>query len=65
MNLASSLIIAGLFNCIAFSCLPLAIANAQDAGKKVILSPNAPNPIGSYHKRSESERQFISLGKQR
>jgi 2-iminobutanoate/2-iminopropanoate deaminase len=36
--------------------LPLAIANAQDAGKKVILSPNAPNPIGSYS-------QAIRVGK--
>jgi hypothetical protein len=47
-DLASSLITAGMFSSIAFSPLPLGNANAQDTGKKVILSPNAPNPIGPY-----------------
>ena len=56
MNLAGSLIAAGLFTSIAFSALPLGIANAQDTGKKVILSPNAPNPIGPYS-------QAIQVGK--
>ena len=56
MNLAGSLIAAGLFTSIAFSVLPLGIANAQDTGKKVILSPNAPNPIGPY-------TQAIQVGK--
>ena len=56
MNLASSLITAGLFTSIAFSALPPGIANAQDTGKKVILSPNAPNPIGPYS-------QAIQVGK--
>jgi hypothetical protein len=37
--------------------------DAQDTGKKVILSPNAPNPIGPYSQAIKSERQFISLGK--
>ena len=56
MNLAGSLIAAGLFTSIAFSALPLGIANAQDTGKKVISSPNAPNPIGPYS-------QAIQVGK--
>jgi 2-iminobutanoate/2-iminopropanoate deaminase len=55
MNLGS-LIAAGLFTSIAFSALPLGIANAQDTGKKVMLSPNAPNPIGPYS-------QAIQVGK--
>ena len=56
MNPASSLITAGLFGGIAFMALSLGIANAQDANKKVILSPNAPNPIGPYS-------QAIKVGK--
>ena len=56
MNLAGSLITAGLFSGIAFSALPLGIANALGTGKKVILSPNAPNPIGPYS-------QAIQVGK--
>jgi 2-iminobutanoate/2-iminopropanoate deaminase len=56
MKLARSLITAGLFSSIAFGALPLCIANAQDASKKVILSPNAPNPIGPYS-------QAIQVGK--
>jgi len=56
MNPASSLINAGLFGGIAFIALSPGIANAQDTGKKVILSPNAPNPIGPYS-------QAIRVGK--
>jgi len=56
MNPASSLINAGLFGGIAFIALSRGIANAQDTGKKVILSPNAPNPIGPYS-------QAIQVGK--
>ena len=58
MNLAGSLITAGLISSIAFTVLPLGIAKAQDqdTGKKVILSPNAPNPIGPYS-------QAIQVGK--
>src|SRR5437764_709330 len=49
MKLFSSLISVGLFSNLAFCILPVtSIANAQDSGKKVILSPNAPNPIGPY-----------------
>src|SRR5262245_19343408 len=48
MNLAGSLLTAGFLSTVAFSALPLSMANAQDTGKKVILSPNAPNPIGPY-----------------
>ena len=49
MSLTSSLISVGLFSNLAFCILPVtSIANAQDSGKKVILSPNAPNPIGPY-----------------
>lgn len=48
MNLSSSLITVGLFSNLAFCILPVGIANAQDTSKKVILSPNAPNPIGPY-----------------
>ena len=48
MNLSSALIAAGLFSSLAFSVLPVGIAKSQDTGKKVILSPNAPNPIGPY-----------------
>src|SRR5436305_13782130 len=46
MNLSNSLITVGLFT--AFCILPVSVANTQDSGKKVILSPNAPNPIGPY-----------------
>ncbi|HVI81069.1 MAG TPA: RidA family protein [Candidatus Acidoferrum sp.] len=46
MRLSSSLITIGLFS--AFWILPLSIGSAQDTGKKVILSPDAPNPIGPY-----------------
>src|SRR3954449_8720518 len=46
MRLSSSLITIGLFS--AFWILPLSIGSAQDTGKKVILSPNAPNAIGPY-----------------
>ena len=56
MNLSSALIAAGLFSCFAFSVLPVGIAKSQDTGKKVILSPNAPNPIGPYS-------QAIQVGK--
>jgi hypothetical protein len=56
MNLAGSLITAGLVSGIAFSALPLSTADAQNTGKKVILSPNAPNPIGPYS-------QAIQVGK--
>src|ERR1700752_1373948 len=56
MNLPAYLIAAGLFSSIAFNALPPSIANAQDIGKKVILSPNAPNPIGPYS-------QAIQVGK--
>ena len=55
MNFGRSLIAVGLF-CISFSALPVSIASGQDAGKKVILSPNAPNPIGPYS-------QAIQVGK--
>ena len=48
MNLSSSLIIFGLFSNLAFGILPVSSANAQGTGKKAILSPNAPNPIGPY-----------------
>ena len=56
MNRSISLTAAGLFGCLAFSVLPVGVASAQDAGKKVILSPNAPNPIGPYS-------QAIQVGK--
>jgi len=55
MNFARCLIAAGLFS-IAFSAVTAGIANGQDASKKVILSPNAPNPIGPYS-------QAIRVGK--
>src|SRR5437868_12931127 len=48
MKLSSSLIILGLFSNVAFCILPVSSANAQDTGKKVIWSPNAPKPIGPY-----------------
>ena len=48
MKLSSSLITVGLFSNLAFGILPVSSANAQGTGKKVILSPNAPNPIGPY-----------------
>src|SRR3982750_2793982 len=48
MKLSSSLIILGLLSNVAFCILPVSSANAQDTGKKVILSPDAPNPIGPY-----------------
>jgi|tagenome__1003787_1003787.scaffolds.fasta_scaffold19852619_1 2-iminobutanoate/2-iminopropanoate deaminase len=48
MKLSSSLITVGLLSSVTFCILPISIANAQDTGKKVILSPNAPNPIGPY-----------------
>jgi 2-iminobutanoate/2-iminopropanoate deaminase len=56
MKFSGSLISAGLFGSLAFSVLPATIANAQDAGKKAILSPNAPKPIGPYS-------QAIQVGK--
>jgi 2-iminobutanoate/2-iminopropanoate deaminase len=56
MNLSGSLIAAGLFGSLAFSVLPVGIVKSQDTGKKVILSPNAPNPIGPYS-------QAIQVGK--
>jgi len=56
MNLSNSSIALGLFSSVAFGALPVGIADAQDAGKKVILSPNAPNPIGPYS-------QAIQVGK--
>src|SRR4029079_1866084 len=62
MNLAGSLIAAGLFTSIAFSALPLGIANAQDTGKKVILSPNAPNPIGPYSQAIQVENTVYLAG---
>jgi 2-iminobutanoate/2-iminopropanoate deaminase len=49
-----SLTAAGLIG-LAFS-VSVGIANAQDTGKKVILTPNAPNPIGPYS-------QAIQIGK--
>jgi 2-iminobutanoate/2-iminopropanoate deaminase len=55
MNRYISLTGAGLF-CLALGALPVGIATAQDAGKKVILSPNAPNPIGPYS-------QAVKVGK--
>jgi len=55
MNFGSSLAIAGLCS-IAFTALPADVANSQAASKKVILSPNAPNPIGPYS-------QGIEVGK--
>src|SRR3954454_22977861 len=48
MELSTSPITVGLLSNLAFCILPASIANAQDTGKKVILSPNAPNPIGPY-----------------
>ena len=48
MNLSSALIAAGLFSSLAFSVLPVGIAKSQDTGKKVILSPNAPNPMSLF-----------------
>lgn len=56
MSFSGSLIAAGLFSSLAFTVLPVGIANSQDSGKKVILSPNAPNPIGPYS-------QAIQVGK--
>jgi 2-iminobutanoate/2-iminopropanoate deaminase len=56
MNLSRFLIAAGLLSNVALSALPIGTANAQDTGKKVILSPNAPNPIGPYS-------QAIQVGK--
>ena len=55
MNLAS-LIAVRLFIGLAVTVLPVSFASAQDAGKKVILSPNAPNPVGPYS-------QAIQVGK--
>ena len=49
-----SLTAAGLIG-LALS-VSVGIANAQDTGKKVILTPNAPNPIGPYS-------QAIQVGK--
>jgi 2-iminobutanoate/2-iminopropanoate deaminase len=65
MNLASSLITVGLFSSIAFSALPLGIANSQDTGKKVILSPNAPNPIGPYSQAIQVGKAVYLAGKPR
>jgi 2-iminobutanoate/2-iminopropanoate deaminase len=48
MELSTSPITVGLLSNLAFCILPASIANAQDTGKKVILSPNAPNPIDPY-----------------
>lgn len=56
MKLSDFFIAAGLFSSLAFSVLPIGTANAQDTGKKAILSPNAPNPIGPYS-------QGIQVGK--
>lgn len=47
--------IVGLFS-IAFTTLPVGVANSQDASKKVLLSTDAPNPIGPYS-------QGIQVGK--
>ena len=55
MNL-SSRIAAGLFTSLVVSVLPVSSASAQDTGKKVIFSPNAPNPVGPYS-------QAIQVGK--
>jgi hypothetical protein len=65
MNLSGSLIAAGLFSSLTFSVLPVGIAKSQDTGKKVILSPNAPNPIGPYSQAIQSEIQCISPGRAR
>jgi 2-iminobutanoate/2-iminopropanoate deaminase len=43
------------FVAVAVGCT-LGIANAQDAGKNVIASPNAPAPVGPYS-------QAIKVGK--
>lgn len=56
MNLSRSIIAVGLLSNVALSALAIGTANAQDTGKKVILSPNAPNPIGPYS-------QAIQVGK--
>jgi 2-iminobutanoate/2-iminopropanoate deaminase len=53
-NSLFSLTVAGLLGS-AFS-VPAGIANAQDAGKNVIASPNAPAAIGPYS-------QAIRVGK--
>ena len=55
MNFGHALMIAGLCS-IALGALPAGIAHAQDADKKVIVSPNAPKPIGPYS-------QAIQVGK--
>ena len=54
MNLASPIAVR-LFG-LAVTVLPVGFASAQDPGKKVILSPNAPNPVGPYS-------QAIKVGK--
>jgi 2-iminobutanoate/2-iminopropanoate deaminase len=56
MKRAGCVIAAGLCSSIAFTALSLGAASAQDTNKKVILSPNAPNPIGPYS-------QGIQVGK--
>ena len=47
MHFTSRSISAGLFIAASIT-LTAGIASGQDTGKKVILSPNAPNPIGPY-----------------
>ena len=65
MNLSGSVIAAGLFSSLAFSVLPVGIAKSQDTGKKVILSPNAPNPIGPYSQAIQVGKTVISPGRAR
>lgn len=48
MKLANSLLAIGMVTNIALCILPVDVASAQDTGKKVIISPNAPKPIGPY-----------------
>jgi hypothetical protein len=49
MNPSSSLIALGLFANLAFCISPIGFANAQDSGKKVILSPSAPGITLDFH----------------
>jgi 2-iminobutanoate/2-iminopropanoate deaminase len=53
MNPSSSLIALALFTNLAFCSSPIGFANAQDSGKKVILSPSAPIRLVPYSQAIE------------
>jgi len=56
-----NLAIAGLVG-LAF-CVSAGIVNAQDAGKSVIATPNAPEAIGPYSQAIRSEKPCTFPGR--